>query len=145
MGIAIREATTADLEWINTDKEEWGAKVQEHHEHGGGHSLEKAWAVLVAEDERGERLGWMYVDTGMDPSTIVPHLLYVEPDHRLRGVARALMEYVFARHEGDIELAGWDPKLFDAWISLGFDYEPAADDRPYDLRGRMMRRARRPD
>lgn len=97
MGFAIRRATSADLGWINANGEGWTVA-----EHGGKwgdpHALDTAWAVLVAADEHGTRLGWMYVVDMHDHLTL--HLLYVDPQNRYRGVARALVEHLFASYRG---------------------------------------------
>lgn len=102
------------------------------------HSLDKAWAVLVADDQHGNPLGWMYVvDVG---DLLTPHLLYVDAEHRCHGVARALMRHLFASYEGMILLGSWDRELFDVLIKLGFTYVPSEGEQsgghPY---GNMIR------
>jgi hypothetical protein len=62
---------------------------------------------------------------------LVLHLLYVEQQHRCRGVARALTEHVCAAYQGRIILGAWDRDLVEVWVKLGFVYEPPAEgERP---------------
>lgn len=135
---AIRPATTGDLGWINTNDMGWRV-----HEHGGFHdpfSLDQAWAVLVAQDTTGQRLGWVYVVDSDDH--LVLHLLYVDQQHRCRGVARALTEHVCAGYHGRIVLGAWDRDLVEVWVKLGFVYEPPAEgERPGELSGSLVRPA----
>ncbi|GLY80526.1 GNAT family N-acetyltransferase [Actinoallomurus iriomotensis] len=132
----IRRATVADLDWINANDEGW--PVHEHGEYGKPYSLDKAWAVLIADDVQGESLGWMYVVDMRDHVT--SQLLYVDPRHRRRGVARALMKHLHASYQGEIVLGAWDRALYEVWIKLGFVYEPPAEgERPGDRYGNMIR------
>jgi GNAT superfamily N-acetyltransferase len=121
---------------VNANDQEWLV-----HEHGGyrkPYSLDEAWAVLIAEDAHGESLGWMYVVDAGDHLT--PQLLYVDPQHRRRRVARALVEHLHANYQGETLLGAWDRDLYEVWIKLGFVYEPPAEgERPGDLRGNMVR------
>jgi GNAT superfamily N-acetyltransferase len=122
----IRNATRADLEWLNANGEGWTV----HDQRGPGrlHSLDKAWAVLIADDSHGKSLGWMYVVAS--PGYLVPDRLYVDPEHRCHGVARALLEHLFTSYDGEILLGGWDRELFDVWIKLGFTYVPSENELP---------------
>lgn len=122
----IRHATPADLEWLNINDQGW--TVHEHGAWGNSHSLENAWAVLIADDPHGKALGWMYVVDAGDHLT--PHLLYVNPEHRCHGVARALVKHLFASYDGMILLGSWERPLFDVWIKLGFTYVPSEGERP---------------
>ncbi|MEU8346626.1 GNAT family N-acetyltransferase [Spirillospora sp. NPDC048832] len=122
----IRHATPADLNWLNTNQEGW--TVHEYYEWGKPHSLDKAWAVLIADDQQGNPLGWMYVVDAHDHLT--PHLLYVNPEHRSQGVARALVKHLFASYDGMILLGSWDRELFDVWTKLGFSYVPSEGEQP---------------
>ncbi|MEV3986916.1 GNAT family N-acetyltransferase [Nonomuraea sp. NPDC049758] len=137
MSILIRAAVPADLDWINSNDQEW--IVQEHHQRYG-FSLEDAFRVDVATNERGERLGWTYVLKDDEDDYLVLHLLYVDLQHRGRGVARALVDHL-AREPYEIVLGAWDRDFYDMWLKLGFVYEPHEHDRPGDLSGTMARPA----
>ncbi|GAA4522545.1 hypothetical protein GCM10023191_101940 [Actinoallomurus oryzae] len=92
----IRRAAAADLDWINSNDMGWS--LVEHGGHRAPYSLDEAWTVLIADDPRGASLGWMYVVDAGDHLTA--QLLYVDPHHRRRGVARVLMEYLKATTRG---------------------------------------------
>jgi GNAT superfamily N-acetyltransferase len=133
MKIRIRDACPADVEWMSGNTEGWTVTVEKQE---GAASLEEALHALIAEDpDQGVRMGWLHSSlqcaAGDDPSYVRLYELYVSPQFRKAGVARALVEELFARvPDRLIMLSAWDRELYQVWLKLGFTYVPEPDETP---------------
>ncbi|MGF2209594.1 MULTISPECIES: GNAT family N-acetyltransferase [Streptomyces] len=132
MRIRVRDAYPADAEWMSDNTEGWTVTAQEQQ---GAASLDGALHALIAYVPRqGARVGWLYSRARAAPGDGVGYVslyeLYVAPDFRGIGVARALVEELFARvPDQEIVLSAWDRALYEMWLSLGFTYVPAPGER----------------
>ncbi|MEV0375873.1 GNAT family N-acetyltransferase [Streptomyces sp. NPDC050636] len=68
---------------------------------------------------------------GDDPGYVRLYELRVSPEFRKTGVARALVEDLFARVSNQqIMLSAWDRELYEVWLKLGFTYIPEPGETP---------------
>ncbi|CAM5632846.1 hypothetical protein SROCM77S_06728 [Streptomyces rochei] len=96
----------------------------------GAASLAEALHALIAEDpDQGVRMGWLHSSlqraVGDEPGYVRLYELYVPPEFRRMGVARALVDELFVRvPDQEIVLSAWDRELYELWLKLGFSYVP---------------------
>jgi GNAT superfamily N-acetyltransferase len=132
MTIRIRDARPADVEWMSDNTEGWTVTEKKH---DGTTSLAEALHALIAEDPHGVRMGWLHSvqrsASGHEPGYVALYELHVSPEFRGTGVARALVEELFARvPDQEIMLSAWDRELCEVWLKLGFTYRPDPADSP---------------
>jgi GNAT superfamily N-acetyltransferase len=142
MKIRVRDAHPADVEWMSNNTEGWTVTVEKQE---GAASLAEALHALIAEDpDQGVRMGWLHSSLrraiGGDPGYVRLYELHVSPDFRRTGVARALVDELFARvPDQEIILAAWDRELYEVWLKLGFAYVPEPGETPGSYYGDMVR------
>ncbi|MFI8094081.1 GNAT family N-acetyltransferase [Streptomyces sp. NPDC086080] len=144
MKIKVRDAHPADVEWMSNNTEGWTVTVEKHE---GAASLAEALHALIAEDPgQGVRMGWLHSSlqraAGGEPGYVRLYELHVSPEFRQRGVARALVDELFARvPDREVILSAWDRELYGVWLKLGFGYVPEPDEvsGDYSYPGDMVR------
>ncbi|MEU2490062.1 GNAT family N-acetyltransferase [Streptomyces sp. NPDC007883] len=99
MKIRVRDAHPADVKWMSNNTEGWTVTVEKQE---GAASLAEALHALIAEDfDQGVRMGWLHSSlqraAGGEPGYVRLYELHVSPEFRQRGVARALVDELFAR------------------------------------------------
>ncbi|MEU0176513.1 GNAT family N-acetyltransferase [Streptomyces massasporeus] len=135
MRIKVRDAHPADTEWMSNNTEGWTVTVENQE---GATSLAEALHALIAEDpDQGVRMGWLHSSllraAGGEPGYVRLYELHVSPEFRQRGVARALVDELFARvPDQEIILSAWDRDLYGVWFKLGFSYVPGPDEMSGD-------------
>ncbi|MGM9348147.1 GNAT family N-acetyltransferase [Streptomyces salinarius] len=135
MKIRVRDAHPADVKWMSNNTEGWTVTVEKQE---GAASLAEALHALIAEDpDQGVRMGWLHSSlqraVGGEPGYVRLYELHVSPEFRQRGVARALVDELFARvPDQEIILSAWDRELYGVWLKLGFTYVPEPDEMPGD-------------
>ncbi|MDQ0765000.1 GNAT family N-acetyltransferase [Streptomyces canus] len=135
MKIRVRDAHPADVEWMSNNTEGWTVTVEKQE---GAASLAEALHALIAEDsDQGVRMGWLHSSlqraAGGEPRYVRLYELHVSPEFRQRGVARALVDELFARvPDQEIILSAWDRELYGVWLKLGFTYVPEPDEMSGD-------------
>jgi GNAT superfamily N-acetyltransferase len=127
MEIRVRDAHSADVRWMSKNTEGWTVTVEKQE---GSASLAEALHALIAEDpDQGVCMGWLHSSlqraVGDEPGYVRLYELYVPPEFRRMGVARALVDELFARvPDQEIVLSAWDRELYEVWLKLGFIYVP---------------------
>lgn len=144
MKIRVRDAHPADVKWMSNNTEGWTVTVEKQE---GAASVAEALHALIAEDpDQGVRMGWLHSSlqraAGSEPGYVRLYELHVSPEFRQRGVARALVDELFARvPDQEIILSAWDRELYGVWLKLGFTYVPEPDEMSgdYSYPGDMVR------
>ncbi|WP_431330479.1 N-acetyltransferase family protein [Streptomyces sp. IPPR8] len=127
MKIRVRDAHPADVKWMSENAEGWTVTGEKPE---GAASLAEALHALIAEDpDQGVRTGWLHSSlqraVGDEPGYVRLYELYVPPEFRRMGVARALVDELFVRvPDQEIVLSAWDRELYELWLKLGFSYVP---------------------
>ncbi|MGW5733546.1 MULTISPECIES: N-acetyltransferase family protein [Streptomyces] len=134
MKITIRDARPADVDWMSDNTEGWTVTEEKLDR---ATSLAEALHALIAEDHHEAlRMGWLHSSLqpaqGDNPGYVRLYELHVSPEFRRAGVARALVDALFARVPPDQEIvvAAWDRGLYGVWLKLGFTYLADPDDSP---------------
>ncbi|MDX3113122.1 MULTISPECIES: GNAT family N-acetyltransferase [Streptomyces] len=144
MKIRVRDAHPADVEWMSSNTEGWAVTAEKQE---GAVSLAEALHALIAEvPDQGVRMGWLHSSlqraAGDEPGYVRLYELHVSPTFRRMGVARALVDELFARvPDQEIVLSAWDRELYEVWLKLGFTYvpEPGAVSGDFGYYGDMVR------
>ncbi len=116
---------------MSNNSEGWTVTVEKQE---GATSLAEALHALITEDpDQGMRMGWLHSSlqraAGGEPGYVRLYELHVSPEFRQRGVARDLVDELFARvPDQEIILSAWDRDPYGVWLKPGFSYVPGPDE-----------------